>query len=112
MKEDTSTAEDYAGMATSSIGAEKEIRALFNSKHTHIFVAAFKVFVESGHEDTEYGKFPELFVNGGNKTEIDGKSWELMEIDRSTRDTSVVHGKINYLVALVEQYAKEVRKAA
>lgn len=112
MKEDTSTAEDYAGMATSSIGAEKEIRALFNSKHTHIFVAAFKVFVESGHEDTEYGKFLEWFVNGGNKTEIDGKSWELMEIDRSTRDTSVVHGKINYLVALVEQYAKEVRKAA
>ena len=95
-----------------SINATKETRALFNSKHAHIFVAAFKVFVESGHEDAEYGKFLEWFVNGGNKTEIDGKSWELIGIDRSTRDTSVVHGKINYLVALVEQYTKEVRKAA
>lgn len=97
---------------TACIGAEKEIRALFNSKHAHIFVAAFKAFTESGHEDAEYGKFLEWFVNGGNKTEIDGKSWELIGIDRSTRDTSVVHGKINYLVALVEQYTKEVRKAA
>ena len=97
---------------TASMEATKEIRALFNSKHAHIFVAAFKVFVESGHEDVEYGKFLEWFVNGGNKTEIDGKSWELIGIDRSTRDTSVVHGKINYLVALVEQYTKEVRKAA
>lgn len=112
MKEDTNTAEDYADMATSSIGAEKEIRALFNSKHAHFFVAVFKVFVESGHEDTEYGKFLEWFVNGGNKTEIEGKSWELMGIDRSTRDTSVEHGKIAFLVALVERYAKEVRKAA
>ena len=97
---------------TACIGAEKEIRALFNSKHAHIFVAAFKAFTESGHEDAEYGKFLEWFANGGNKTEINGKSWEMMGVDPSTRDTSVVHGKINYLVTLVEQYAKEVRKAA
>ena len=31
---------------------------------------------------------------------------------RSTRDVSVVHGKLNYLVALIGQYMKENQKAA
>ena len=54
------------------------------------------------------------FVNGGNQTEIEGKTWELLDTDRShsTRDTSVIHGKINYLTELMEKYFKEVQKAA
>ena len=97
---------------TACIGAEKEIRALFNSKHAHIFVAAFKVFVESGHEDAEYGKFLEWFVNGGNETEIDGKTWHEWDINHSTRDSGVVHGKLNYLVELIKLHCTEVEKVA
>lgn len=97
---------------TASVGDKKEIRGLFNSKHSHIFVAAFKAFTESGWEDAQFGKFLEWFVNGGNEIEVDGKSWEVIGIDRSTRDANTVHGKINYLVALMEQYAKELKKAA
>ncbi len=89
-----------------------EIRALFNSKNAHIFAATFKVFTGSGREDAEFGKFLEWFVDGGNKTEIDGKSWDVLGTDRSTRDAGVVHGKTDYLVALMEQYFKGIRKAA
>lgn len=107
--------EEINGLLTrliTSINAEKNIGALFNSKHAHIFVAAFKTFVESGHEDKEYGKFLEWFVNGGSETEIDGKTWDVMGTGRSTRDVNVVHGKIDYLVALTGQYFREIRKAA
>lgn len=97
---------------TASMEVTKEIRSLFNSKHTHIFVAAFKAFTELGHEDSEFGKFLEWFVNGGNETEIDGKSWNELGADRSTRDSGVVHGKVDYLVALMEKYFTETRKAA
>ncbi len=90
----------------------KEIRGLFNSKHAHIFVAAFKTFTESGHEDKEFGKFLDWFVNGGNETEINGKSWNDLGADRSTRDASTVHGKLDYLVALMEQYSRELQKVA
>lgn len=103
---------DLLARLTVSVETTKEIRALFNSKHTHIFVAAFKLFTETGRKDKEFGKFLEWFVNGGNKTEIDGKSWDIIGIDRSTRDASTVHGKIDYLVALMEQYFKEIKKAA
>ena len=103
---------DLLTRLTTSIEDKKEIRALFNSKHAHIFVAAFKAFTESGYEDAEFGKFLEWFVNGGGETTINGKSWEVLGIDRSTRDTGVVHGKIDYLNALFRRYFNEVKKAA
>ena len=88
------------------------LRALFNSKNGYIFVAAFKAFTEFGHEDSEFGKFLEWFVNGENETEIDGKSWNELDKNHSTRDSGVVHGKVEHLVALMGLYFKEIRKAA
>lgn len=95
-----------------SVDATPEIRKLFNSKHAHIFVAAFKAFIESGRNDTEFGRFLEWFVSGGSETEIDGKVWDILGVDRSTRDAGVVHTKVDYLVALMGQYFKEASKAA
>ena len=95
-----------------SVDATPEIRKLFNSKHAHIFVAAFKAFTESGRNDTEFGRFLEWFVSGGSETEIDGKVWDILGVDRSTRDAGVVHTKVDYLVAVMGQYFKEVSKAA
>lgn len=95
-----------------SMNATEDIKALFNSKHTHIFVAAFKRFTESGNADREYGKFLEWFVNGGSETEIDGKAWAAIGVNRSSRDAGVVRGKLDYLVALTEQYFRENRQVA
>lgn len=97
---------------TESIDTKKEIKSLFNSKHTHIFVAAFKACIESGRDYKAFGTFLEWFVNGGSDTEIDGKSWNELDINKSTRDSGVVHGKLDYLVALMEKYFRETRKAA
>ena len=96
----------------SSINATKDIRALFNSKHTHIFVTAFKKFTESGHEDREFGKFLEWFVNGGSETEIGGIAWDAIGINRSSRDANIVRSKVDFLVALFEKYFREITKAA
>ena len=95
-----------------SINPTKEIRTLFNSKHTHILVAAFRKFTESGHEDKEYGKFLEWFINGGKETEIDGTAWDAIGINRSSRDANIVRSKVDYMVALMERYFGEIRKAA
>ena len=97
---------------TVALRPTKEIRALFSSKNTSVFVTAFKMFEDTGRKDTEFGDFLKWFVNGGNETEIDGKTWDVLDISHSTRDSSVVHGKIDYLVALMEQYFKEISKAA
>jgi len=109
---DFNSLNDLLTRLAATVDATKEIRGLFNSKHAHIFVAAFKAFTESGNKDAEFGKFLEWFVNGGNETGINGKSWNDLGADRSTRDASTVHGKLDYLLALMEQYCKEVKKAA
>ena len=96
-----------------SLKTTKEVKALFDVKHAHIFVAAFRTFTESGHEEKEFGNFLDWFVNGGNETVIDGKMWEdLNDITRSTRDKNIVLGKLVYLETLMEQYFRENRKAA
>lgn len=97
---------------TDSVKATAEIRTLFDSKNGYIFVAAFKAFTEMGKKDAEFGQFLEWFTSGGSETVIGGKSWNMLNINYSTRDSGVVHGKLDYLVALIRQYFKEVRKAA
>lgn len=91
-----------------SIEPTPEIRALFNSKHAHIFVAAFRAFTESGYKDAEFGKFLEWFVRGGNQTEIDGTTWNDIGINRSTKDSGIVHKKLDYLVELMGMYFEKI----
>lgn len=97
---------------TESTEITTEIRALFNSKSAYIFVSAFKAFTEMGREDKDFNEFLQWFVNGGKATEINGKSWLALDVDRSTRDSNVVHGKLDYLIALINQYFKEIKKVA
>lgn len=95
-----------------SIETTTEIRALFNSKNGYIFVAAFKAFTELGRKDADFDGFLKWFVNGGSKTAVNGKSWDMLDMSHSTRDSGTVHGKLDYLVALIGQYFKENKKAA
>lgn len=103
---------DLLTRLTASVETTTEIRGLFNSKHAHIFITAFKTFLEMGHEDADYGKFLEWFVNGGSQIEVNGLTWAAWNENKATRDAATVHGKIDYLVALFERYFQETRKAA
>lgn len=97
---------------SASIEPTKEIRMLFNSKNTSVFVTAFKKFTETGRKDREFRAFLEWFMNGGSGTAIDGRTWETLDTERATRDSNVVHGKVDYLVAVMEQYFKDKKMAA
>lgn len=97
---------------TASVEPTAEIRALFNSKNGYIFVAAFKSFTDMGRKDADFGKFLKWLVSGGSKTVINGKSWDMLDMSHSTRDSGVVHGKLDYLVALIREYFEENRKVA
>lgn len=58
-----------------SLEITSEVKELFNIKHAHIVIAAFKKFVEYGQDTKEFGRFLEWFVDSGNETEVDGKTW-------------------------------------
>ena len=97
---------------TASMEDNTEVRTLFNRKNTYIFVAAFKAFTESGRDDREFAEFLGWFMDGGRETEVDGRTWEALDINYSTRDSGIVHGKLDYLVALMGQYFLKTRKIA
>ncbi len=97
---------------TESTEITSEIRGLFNRKNGYIFVATFKAFTELGREDKEFGEFLHWLITEGKDTEINGKTWTELDIDRSTRDSGTVHGKFDYLTALVKQYFTEVKNVA
>ncbi len=99
---------------TNAIEITIDIRNLFDVKNVHIFVTAFKAFIELGREDKEFGEFLQWFVNGGNATEINGKVWAELENDShySTKDYTIIRKKIDYLVDLMNLYFREVKKSA
>ncbi len=112
--EDFNKLDELLTRLTESMESTKEIRDLFNCKNAHIIVAAFKAFTELGREDKEFGEFLHWFVNGGNKTEINGKTWIDIDTDpsHSTKDVCIVHGKIDYLTKLINQYFEQIKKVA
>ena len=85
---------------------------MFNRKSAYIFVAAFKAFTKLGREDKEFGEFLHWLIAEGKNTEINGKTWVELDVDRSTRDSNVVHGKLDYLTTLINQYFTEIKKVA
>lgn len=98
---------------TDSLEITPEIKELFNIKHVHIVVAAFKKFIELGNDSNDFGNFLKWFVDGGNEIEVDGKIWDsLYDPNHSTRELNVVLGKLDYMVALIRRYTEEAKKVA
>ena len=63
-------------------------------------------------EDARFNGFLKWFIDSGNRTVVDGKSWETLDISHSTRDSAVVHVKIGYLTDLIKRYSMENKMAA
>ena len=97
---------------TESTQITREIHELFNRKNAQVFVAAFKAFTELGREDKEFGEFFQWFVAEGKYTVINERTWVELDVDSSTTTSSVVHGKLDYLLALINQYFTEIKKVA
>ena len=93
---------------TESTALTSEIRELFNKKNAYAFVAAFKNFIEKGGEDKAFGKFLHWFVGEGKYTKIGENTWLELDINRSTRDSKIVHGKIDYLIRVIQYHVRLV----
>ena len=110
---DFESADSLLTNLTDSLEITPEIKELFNIKHAHIVVAAFKKFVEIGNDSNDFGNFLKWFVDGGNEIEVDGKIWDsLYDPNHSTRELNVVLGKLDYMVALIRRYTEEAKKVA
>ena len=86
----------------SQAGTE-EVFSMFDSKDSFIYFGLFARFVNSGLDDERFIEFMTEFSQSLHSTEINGITFDELN-GKSTKDKSVVIGKINHLEKLMNQY--------
>lgn len=86
------------------------MKDIFTSKDSFIWISLFKKFTESGLEDSKFAEFLRAFKEGLNTKEVNGKTFEVIDKDRSTKDKSVISDKLNILETLMNEFL-HIRKA-
>lgn len=109
---DFETINDLLTRLAGSLEVTEETKELFNVRNSAIFVAVFKAFTELNGMDAGFGDFLKWLMDFGHGITIDGKTWDDLNVAKASRDTTVVHGKIDHLTELVKRYIAENRKAA
>ena len=77
---------------------------IFIPKNIPVWIAVFKEFTTFGLPDDKFVDFLNAFTNDLKNHEIDGKSWEYWNSQKSTKDSKTIHGKIDYLKNLIRMY--------
>ena len=82
----------------------KEVSDLFVSKDMAVWMVVFDNFAKSGLDDSKFGEFLNEFVTNMRNVEIDGTTWNDLDMDKHTKDKSVLESKINHITYLMKNY--------
>ena len=82
----------------------KEISELFVSKDMAVWMVVFDNFAKSGLDDSKFGEFLNEFVTNMRNVEVDGTTWNDLDMDKHTKDKSVLECKINHITYLMKNY--------
>lgn len=82
----------------------KEISELFVSKDMAVWMVVFDKFTKYGLEDSKFGEFLNEFVSNMKEIEVDGTTWNDLDMDKHTKDKSVLECKINHITYLMKNY--------
>lgn len=89
---------------TESIVITEYNKELFNRKNVYIMVATFKKFTGLGNKDTNFDIFLNWFITYGKDIVINNTNWNMLDIDRSTRDTKVIYAKLEYMGNILDKF--------
>lgn len=82
----------------------KEISDLFVSKDMAVWMVVFDKFTKYGLEDSKFGEFLNEFVSNMKEIEVDGTTWNDLDVNKHTKDKSVLECKINHITCLMKKY--------
>lgn len=81
-----------------------DIKDIFNSKDSFIWLTLFNCFIELGVEDDKFAEFLREFKNGLRNTTVDGKLFDTVDNEGSTKDKSIIVAKLHILETLMKEY--------
>lgn len=82
----------------------KEVSDLFVSKDMAVWMVVFDNFTKFGLDDSKFGEFLNEFVTNMRNVEVDGTTWNDLDMDKHTKDKSVLECKINHITYLMKNY--------
>lgn len=81
-----------------------DIKDIFNSKDSFIWLTAFNQFLDLGVEDIKFAEFLQSFKNGLRNKEVNGKLFDTVDQSGSTKDKAVIKAKLEILTALIYDF--------
>ena len=79
-------------------------KSLFNARDSFIWFALFDKFTQTGLNDTEFEKFLNAFVDGLRNKAVDGKQFDRVDDNGSTKDKTNIVAKLNILETLMNEF--------
>lgn len=82
----------------------EDIRDIFNSKDSFIWLTLFHRFTNLELEDSRFAEFLRAFQGGLKDREVDGRLFNAADKDKGTKDKAVIMAKLNILETLMYDY--------
>jgi hypothetical protein len=81
-----------------------DIKDIFNSKDSFIWLTLFNKFTELGIDDIKFAEFLKVFKNGLRNTSVDGKLFDTVDETGSTKDKAIINAKLHILETLMNGF--------
>jgi hypothetical protein len=82
----------------------KEVSELFVFKDIPVWMKVFDNFTKFNVSDDKFGEFLKAFISDLKDKEIDGVTWDDLDMDKHTKDKSVIQKKVEYLTYLLMEF--------
>lgn len=82
----------------------KDIASIFTAKDTFIWLTFYNKFVDMGVEDVKFTEFLQAFKNGLRNKKVDGKLFDVIDKEGSTKDKAVIIAKLHILETLMYEF--------
>lgn len=82
----------------------EETKTLFNNKDAFIWLTLFNKFTKLKLDDNKFAEFLHSFVNGLRDKSVDGKLFDTVDENGSTKDKAVIVAKLHILETLLHEF--------
>lgn len=82
----------------------REVSKLFVSKDIAVWMIVFDNFTQFNLKDDRFGEFLKAFVSGMKETEVNGITWNELDMNRQPKDKNIMEQKVSYIVYLMKEY--------
>lgn len=81
-----------------------DIKDIFNSKDSFIWLTLFNKFTELGIDDIKFAEFLRAFKDSLRNNEVDGQLFDTVDQTGSTKDKSIILAKLHILETLMNEF--------